>query len=129
MVGTVVRDGRNPAPYPGVRAAAVRSPAQPAPSRITEPIREHPAAPPGIPDPRAERGVPSWKRRILESLASELDRRGASRGARAGDDANAEDIDARIRGLVHELRARAQNRTGYDQPGAARTGVVVSRAV
>jgi len=129
MVGTVVPDGRRPAPYTEVRATTVQPAAQPAPSRITERIRENAAAPPRVPDTRAENGVPSWKRRILDSLASELDRQGASRGARAGDDATAENVDARITRLARELRARAQNRTGYDQPGAVRTGAVVNRAV
>jgi hypothetical protein len=129
MVGTVVRDGRNPAPYAAAGATTVRPAVQLSPSRITERIRERAAVPPGIPDTRAENGVPSWKRRILESLASELNRRGASRGARVGDDVTADNVDARITRLARELRARAEIRTGYDQPGAVRTGVVVNRAV
>ena len=154
MVGTVVQDGRKSAPYMEVRARTVQSAAQSAPSRITQRIRERadatrpqaagesmrPAAPARrapqvltatreVPDARTGNGVPSWKRRILDSLASELDRRGASRGSRIGDDVTADNVDARITRLARELRARAQNRTGYDQPGAVRTGVVVNRAV
>ncbi len=126
----------------------VASAPQPAPSQITQRIRERAAAslqreaerparttrevgtePQKTPDTRARDGVPDWKRRIVDELAAELDRRGASRGARASERLNAENVDSRITSLSREIRARAQNRTGYDQPGASRVGVVVNRAV
>jgi hypothetical protein len=114
----------------------VASAPQPAPSQITQRIRERAAAarevgtePPKTPDTRARDGVPAWKRRIVDELAAELDRRGASRGARASERLNAENVDARITSLSREIRALARDRTGYDQPGASRVGVVVNRAV
>jgi hypothetical protein len=135
-----------------VQATTVSSAPQPAPSQITQRIREraaatHPqaaeesmrpaaparrapqarTAPQETPDTRTENGVPAWKRRIVDELSTELDRRGASRGTRASDRLTAENVDARITGLSQEIRSR--NRAGYDQPGASRIGVVVNRAV
>jgi hypothetical protein len=46
-----------------------------------------------------------------------------------GDEVTADNVDARITHLARELRARAQNGKGCDQPGAVRTGVAVNRAV
>jgi hypothetical protein len=131
MVGTVVQDGR---------ATTVTSIRQPETSPISAGIRERAAAPPRstqrsratpqkIPDTRTENGVPAWKRRVVDSLAEQLDRRGAKHGSRARELLTAENVDARITTMARELRARAQDRTGYSPPGAARTGVVVNRAV
>jgi hypothetical protein len=136
MVGTV-----SSARQPTVSAIAARireradvsrqqAPAQP--SRTAGRVRgaaQARATPQKTPDARGENGVPSWKRRIVDELAGELDRRGTSRGSRVRDRLTAENVDARITSLSRELRARAQDRAGYGTPGAARTGVVVNRAV
>jgi hypothetical protein len=136
MVGTV-SSVRQPTASPITtrireRADASRQQAPEQPSQAAVRVRgtaQARAAPQKAPDTRAENGVPAWKRRIVDELAGELDRRGASRGSRVRERLTAENVDARITNLSRELRARAQNRTGYGTPGAARTGVVVNRAV
>jgi hypothetical protein len=112
-------------------AAARPQPAEssPRPAAAARETDRDRATPQRTLDTRVENGVPSWKRRILDSLASELERRGMSRGSRVREGLTAENVDARITGLARELRARAQGRTGYGTPGAARIGVVVNRAM
>jgi hypothetical protein len=138
--GTAPRAGYGTAPRAGYSAVPSRAqpPEQPSPAALpahrTDRDRAAPragygTAPQRTPDARPENGVPSWKRRILDALASELERRGASRGSRVREEVTDANVDARIASLTSELRARAQDRTGYKPPGAARVGVVVNRAV
>ena len=136
MVGTV-SSARQPSASPITtrireRADASRQQAPEQPSQAAARARgtaQARATTQKTPDTRAEKGVRARNRRIVDELAGELDRRGASRGSRVRERLNAENVDARITSLSRELRARAQNRTGYGTPGAARTGVVVNRAV
>jgi hypothetical protein len=136
MVGTV-SPARQPTASPITarireRADASRQQAPEQPSLAAARVRgtvHARATKQNTPDTRAENGVPAWKRRIVDELAGELDRRGASRGSRVRERLTAENVDARITNLSRELRARAQDRTGYGTAGAARTGAVVNRAV
>ena len=136
MVGTVT-SARQPTASPITahireRAAVSRPQASEQPPRAAAQARSTPqarATPQKTPDTRAENGVPAWKRRIVDELAGELDRRGASRGSRVRERLTAENVDARITNMSRELRTRAHDRAGYGTPGAARTGVVVNRAV
>jgi hypothetical protein len=114
------------------RAAVSRPQAAEQPARAAAQARntrQARTAPQRTPDARTENGVPAWKRRIVDSLAEQLDRRGASRGSRADDRLTAENVDERITSMSRELRAREKNRTGYAPRETARTGVVVNRAV
>ena len=136
MVGTVT-SARQPTASPITarireRAVVSRPQASEQPPRAAAQARGTPqarATPQKTPDTRAENGVPAWKRRIVDELAGELDRRGASRGSRVRERLTAENVDARITNMSRELRTRAHDRAGYGTPGAARTGVVVNRAV
>ena len=114
------------------RAVVSRPPAAEQPARTAgspRTNRQVVAVPERIPGTRAEDDVPAWKRRILDVLASALERKGASRESRIDERLTADNVDARITSLSRELRARARDRTGYDQPGAVRLGVVVNEAV
>jgi hypothetical protein len=136
MVGTVSR-----VPQPAAsaitarireRAAVSRPQAAEQPARAAAQTRraaQAQATQQKTPDTRAENGVPAWKRRIVDSLAEQLDRRGASRGPRVREQLTSENVDERIMSMYRQLRARAQERTGYGRPDATRTGVVVNRAV
>ncbi|MCX7028811.1 MAG: hypothetical protein NTU62_01670 [Spirochaetes bacterium] len=136
MVGTV-----SSAPQPAAspitarireHAAVSRPQAAEQPARAAAQARSTPQArttPQKTPDTRAENGVPAWKRRIVDSLAEQLDRRGASRGSRVREQLTADNIDERIMSMSRQLRARAQERTGYGRPDATHTGMVVNRAV
>jgi hypothetical protein len=130
MVGTVT-SARQSAASPITarireRAVVSRPQASEQPPRAAAQARSTPQK---TPDTRAEKGVPAWKRRIVDELAGELDRRGASRGSRVRERLTAENVDARITNMSRELHTRAQDRTGYGTSGAVRTGVVVNRAV
>jgi hypothetical protein len=136
MVGTVT-SVRQPAASPITarireRAAVSRPQAANQPQRAAPQERNTPQArntPQNVPDTRNENGVPAWKRQVVDSLAEQLNRRGAARGSRARENLTAENVDARITNMARELRARAQDRTGYGPPATARTGMVVNRAV
>jgi len=111
---TAPREGYRAAPRAGYRNA---------------PRADYRTAPQQSPDARPANGIPSWKRRIFDALASELERRGASRGSRVREGLTGANVDARIANLTRELRARARDRTGYEPQGAANVGVVVNRTV
>jgi hypothetical protein len=132
MVGTVT-PARQPAASPITarireRSAVSQPQAAGQPPKAAAPARGTPQARTAAqktPDTRTENGVPAWKRRIVDSLAGELGRHGASRGSRIRERLTADNVDARITSMSRELRA--ENRAGYGPPGAARTGVVVNR--
>jgi hypothetical protein len=119
----------------------VQSARQPAASAMTERIREHAqasrpqtaaqsrAAAQEKPDTRTEKGVPAWKRRLLDTLATQLEHRGASRGSRVQEGVTAENIDSRITKLAAELKTRPAPHVGYPTAATPRTGTVVNRVV
>ena len=138
MVGTVT-SARQPAASAasprasGERAAVSRPQAADQPQRAAAQERNTPQA--RSTPQNDSRHARRERRARLEAAGSstrspvQLDRRGAARGSRARQNLTAENVDARITNMARELRARAQDRTGYGPPATARTGMVVNRAV